>query len=408
MRKWLYLVFAALILAALVPLAGCAGESDVYKIGAVFAVSGANAPLGKPEMQTAQMLEKAINEAGGIRGHDVKIIVYDTESNVDKCVTLTNKLINEDKVLAIVGPTSSGEAVRLAETVVNQAQVPLLACAASDPIVNPIADRQWSFMTPQSTGQAVRVLFDYMREQGITKIGVMTDPLGFGKMGKDALEAEYEAFGLEVVAWEEFENSETANVVPQLNNIQSKGAEAIVCWGTNPGPAIIAKTMVEKGIDLPLFNSHGIANRQFITLAGAGAEDVILPAGRLIVVDQLPDSPQKELLLQYKEDFESEFGAGTANTFGGHAYDAIMMVVDALKNAVTETPEEIDSSSQTLKEVRGKIRDYVESEIVDWNGIGGTFSMSITDHHGLTEDAFVLVRIEDGDWVWMDTWSWSD
>ena len=386
MKRLASLVLAVALVIGIMPLTACCdgGAGEVYKIGAVFAVTGFNSPLGTPEKQTVEMLEAQINAAGGINGIPVDIIVYDTESDETKCVTAVKRLIEEDNVLAIVGPSSSGESLAILDTITDD-EIPLISCAASSKIVEPVAERYWVFKTPQTDTLAVIECYKYLQGQGISKVALITDSGGFGSTGRDQLIALADTWDMEIVADEKFGTQDT-DMTSQLTAIGGTDAEAVICWGTNPGPAVIAKNMRDLNMDLPLLNSHGIANKTFIDLAGDAADGVIFPAGKLLVADQLLDTdPQKALLVQYKADFEALYGEGTANTFGGHAYDAVMMVVMAIKAAGADS---------------AGIRDAIEG-ITDFAGTGGVFNMSATDHNGLSEGAFVLIEIVDGEWTWL-------
>lgn len=384
MRKFLILALSV-VLATSVFLTSCSGSGkEEYRIGAIFAVTGNNAPLGNPEKQTAELLEQQINAAGGINGHPLKLIIYDTESDETKAVTLTKKLIEQDKVSAIIGPTSTGESLAIVDTV-TQAKIPLVSAAASATIVEPVKDRFWVFKTPQSDVMAVREIYSYLKAQGKTKIALITDSAGFGATGLVQLKGQAAEYGMTIVADEKFGSKDT-DMTSQLTKIKGSGAEAIITWGTNPGPAVVAKNARDLRIDVPLINSHGIANMQFITLGGEAANGVIFPAGKLLVADQLPDSdPQKAVLTKYKADFEAKYGAGTANTFGGHAYDALMMVVKAMEKVGAD---------------KAKIREELE-KTKGFAGTGGVFNMSQTDHNGLSQGAFVLIKIVDGKWTWL-------
>lgn len=387
MKKWIGLLLVMLLLGTAIPLVGCAEEEvekEAYKVGAVFAVSGFNAPLGTPEKQTVEMMVEQINAKGGIDGHPLEVIVYDTESDTTKCVTLVNSLI-EQGVVAIIGPSSTGESMALID-IVTGAEIPLVSCAAGVTIVTPVAEREWVFKTPQSDLLAVQELFKYIEDvEGFTKIAIITDTGGFGKGGKAILEAQAADYGLTIVANEDFDTTQQ-DMTAEMTNIKNSTAEAIVCWGTNPGPALIAQARVALNMTIPLFCSHGIANMKFIELGGTAVNGVIFPAGKLLVAEQLPNSdPQKDVLVEYKADFEAEYGTGTANTFGGHAYDALSMVVMALDKVGPD---------------RAKIRDYIES-VTDWPGTGGVFNMSAQDHNGLTAGCFVMIEIINGEWTWI-------
>lgn len=384
MRKSLLLALSVLLAVSVFLTACGGGNKEEYRVGAIFAVTGNNSPLGTPEKQTAEMLEQQINAAGGINGHPLKLIIYDTESDETKALTLTKKLIEQDKVSAIIGPSSTGESLALVQTV-TEAKIPLISAAASISIVDPVKDRFWVFKTPQSDVMAVQELYAYLKAQGKSKIALITDSAGFGATGLTQLKGQAAAYGMTIVADEKFGSRDT-DMTAQLTKIKGSGADAIITWGTNPGPAVVAKNVKDLRIDIPLFNSHGIANMQFIQLAGDAANGVVFPAGKLLVADQLPSSdPQKALLTKYKADFEAKYGAGTANTFGGHAFDALTIVTNAMKKAGTD---------------KAKIRDEIE-KTKGYAGTGGVFNMSQTDHNGLSKGAFVLIKIQDGKWTWL-------
>lgn len=384
MRKWLCLLLVAVILAAAIPLMGCGGEKEAYKVGAIFAKTGVNSSLGTPEAETVEMMVEKINADGGIDGHKLEVVIYDTKSDVDECVILTNRLIEQDQVLAIIGPSSTGESLAI-KGIVDTAEVPLVSCAAGAQIVTE-APTKWVFKTPQSDLLAVQEMYKYMKSKGWTQIAIMCDSGGYGKGGKASLESEAAAHGITIIASEDFDPKGT-DFTAQLTNIKNTGAQAFVCWTTSQGAAIVASNRAALNMTMPLICSHGVANTTFISNAGAAANGVVFPAGKLLVADQLDDTdPQKDVLLTYKEDFEEAYPGETADTFGGHAYDALNMVVEAL-NKVGPDKE--------------KVRDYIESEITDWAGTGGVFNMSSTDHMGLTEGCFIMVEVANGEWTWL-------
>lgn len=386
MRKWFYLLLALVMLAAAVPLAGvgCA-EKESYKVGAIVAETGVNSSLGTPEKQTLEMLEKQINDDGGINGHKLDLIIYDTKSDSSECALLTTRLIEQDEVLAIIGPSSTGESMLIKPTI-DENDIPLVSLAAGATIVAS-PQNEWVFKTPQSDVLAVRELYKYIKQvKGFTKIAILTDTGGFGKGGKAFLESEAAGYGITIVANETFDPAGT-DMTAQLTNIKNTTAQAFVCWTTSQGAAIVAKNRTDLNMTMPLFCSHGVANMTFINNAGGSANGVIFPAGKLLVADQLDDAdPQKAVLLQYKTDFEAEYSGKTADTFGGHAYDALNIIVEAL--------EEVGPD-------KAKIRDYIENEITNWPGTGGVFNMSPDDHNGLTEGCFIMVEIKNGEWSWL-------
>ena len=360
------------------------GDSSPYKIGALFAVTGPNSPLGTPEKETALMLQEQINAKGGVGGRKIDVIVYDTESDETKAVTLAKKLLEQDKVLAIIGPSSTGESLALVDTM-TKAQTPLVSAAASAAIVTPVQDKKWIFKTPQSDILAVNEIYNYLKKKSWTKVAILNVSVAFGTTGKDALEKAAPGAGIQIVAAESFGAQDT-DMTAQLTKIKGTGAQAIIVWGTNPGPAIIAKNAKQLSLNIPIFNSHGIANQQFLDLAGDAANGVMLPAGKLLIASTLPDSDrQKKLLTQYAADFKQKYNKD-ANTFGGHAYDALSLVTKALEKSGAD---------------KSKLRDELE-KIKDFVGTAGIFNLSPEDHNGLTKDAFVMIKIANGKWTLAD------
>jgi branched-chain amino acid transport system substrate-binding protein len=356
-----------------------------YKIGAIFSVTGANSPLGTPEKQTVEMMVEQINAKGGINGHLLQAVIYDDKTDATEAVTLTKKLIEQDNVLAIIGPSGSPSSVAIIDTVM-KAGTPLITCAASDAITKPVENRTWVFSTPQLSSLAVEEIIDHLTKTGVKKVALLTDSNTFGATGRDALLAALPKVSITISADEKYNTADT-DMTAQLTKIKGTEAQAVIVWGTNPGPAIIAKNMKQLAIALPLYNSHGIANLSFITLAGDAANGVMFPAGKLLVIEQLDDTdPQKAVLLQYKKDFEAKYGAGNANTFGGHAYDALTMVVKALTAVGAD---------------KAKIRDYIENNVKNLALTVGVFNMSPTDHNGLTKAAFEMIKIADQKWTWL-------
>lgn len=380
----LALVFILSLAVGVLVIACGDDEPETYKVGALFAVSGRMSPLGKPEKDTALLLEKQINDVGGIDGKNIEILIRDTEGDTTKCVTLAKELLEQDKVVAIVGPTSSGESLALLDTM-TKAETPLVSAAASIKIVTPVEDRKWIFKTPQTDVQAVQAIFDYIKPKGLLKVAILTDTSGFGDAGRAVLKEEAPAAGMSVVADETFGGEDT-DMTPQLTKIKGTDAAALIVWGTNPGPAIISKNAKQVGLEIPIYNSHGVANKEFIELGGDAVNGVVFPAGKILRPDLLDASdPQKSVLEEFIQDFTDEYGEGP-NTFAGHAYDAIKMVEIALEKAGSD---------------KAKIRDELE-KIKGFAGTGGVFNLSAQDHLGLTKDAFMMIQIKDGKWAAAD------
>lgn len=372
---------------------GCGGGGDEgaktpYKIGAIFSTTGGAAGLGVPEANTVEMMVEQINAAGGINGRPLEVIVYNDETDSAKCANLASKLIEQDNVLAIIGPTTSGNSLAIIETVTS-AKIPLVSCAASADIIEPIEERYWVFKTPQTDRQVVAEIYSYLQSEGITKVAIMSATSSFGTGGKKYLESEAADFGMTIVANQVFDEGATS-VISQLTLIKGTDAQAVVAWAIDPESAVVAMDMQTLQFNIPLICSHGIANMNFIAAAGDAANGVIFPAGKLPIVDYVPQTdPQWEVLTTYKADYEARYSGGVS-TFGGHAYDALSMIVIALENL---------DDGLSLAESRAAIRDNLE-QISGFAGTGGIFTMSPTDHLGMQPGSLALIEIVDGEWTW--------
>lgn len=399
MKKYLTWSVMLLMVVALVAVsANCSSteeEAVTYKVGALFSTTGGASNLGVPEENTVKMVVDQINDAGGINGHTLEVIIYNDETNSEKCVTLATKLIEQDEVLAIIGPTTSGNSLAIIETITT-AEIPLISCAANIGIVEPVGERYWIFKTPQTDKEAIAEIYTYLESMNISDIAIITNTSGYGATGRAILLDDADDYGITVVDDQVFNEGDTS-MQSQLTHIGGTDAEAVVCWDTDKGSAIVALDMQTLQMEIPLFCSHGIANQAFIDAAGAAANGVIFPAGKLIIVDDIPATdPQKDVLTQYRDDYEAIYGNGTINTFGGHAWDALQMVVMALEELTIADPYE---SADSLAEARADIRDSIE-EITNFIGISGIFDMSADNHLGMRAGSLAMIEIVDGKWTW--------
>lgn len=368
-------ITASAVLCASISFASTA----TIKIGALFSVTGPPSFLGEPERNTAKMIVDEINAKGGIKGKKIELVVYDTTGDATKAVQAANRLIKEDKVVAIIGPSTTGESMAVIP-VAEKEQIPLISCAAGSKITDPV--KKWVFKTAQNDGLAVAKIYEHLNRKKISKVAIITVSDGFGSSGREQLKANAAKYGIQIVEDSTYSPKDT-DMTAQLTKIRGSQAQAIVCWGTNPGPAVIAKNVKQLGVKLPLFMSHGVSSKKFIELAGDAAEGIILPSGRVIVSDVLSSSDkQKKSLLAFVKDYKDHYKS-EGDHFGGHAWDAVML----LKSAIEKGGE---SPSQ--------IRDQLEKTL-NFAGIGGIFNYSTSDHAGLTKDAFVLVEIKNRDWA---------
>ena len=376
--KWWTVAWAAgwLVLSATLSTAVAA----TIKVGAIFAVTGPASFLGGPEARSAEMVVEKINKAGGINGDTIELIIKDSAGSTEKAVSFAKQLIEEDKVFAIIGPSTSGESMAV-KKIAEDGKTVLISCAAAEVIVNPVAS--YVFKTPQKDSFAAQMIFEEMQRLKIDTIAIASGNDGFGKAGKEQLEKMAPAFGIKVAASETYDSKATdlSALVAKLKADAS--IQAVINWSVVPAQAIIAKNMRQAGWQVPLFQSHGFGNIEYAKAAGAAAEGIIFPCGRLLVVDALPDThPQKALLSQYKSEYEARYKED-ASAFGGYAFDAMNIVVAAIRQAGND---------------RAKVRDAIEG-LSNFPGVGGMFTFSPQDHNGLTIDSFAMLTVKDGKFV---------
>jgi branched-chain amino acid transport system substrate-binding protein len=352
-------------------------KKETIKVGAIFAVTGAAANLGGPEEKTAKMVVDDINKKGGINGKQVQLIIKDSAGKTENALSFAKQLIEEDNVVAIIGPTTSGESMAIKDLCENS-KVPLISCAAAETIVEPQA--HYVFKTPQKDSYIVKWIYESMKNKKITKIGVLTSLSGFGQGGLAQLEKYDEEFGITITAKESYDPNIT-DLSALITKLKASGAEAIVNWSIEPAQSIVAKNMKQLNLDIPLYQSHGFGNIKYVEAAGDAAEGIIFPCGRLLVAAELPTTnPQRNLLLEYKKQYEELYNE-EVSTFGGHAYDALLILKKAIEDAKSTNRDDIANAIE-------KIKNLV--------GTAGIFNMSTTDHNGLGMDSIELLTVKDG------------
>lgn len=358
-------------------------SADTIKIGSILAVTGPASFLGDPELKTLQIYIDDINAKGGIIGKKLKLIHYDTKGKAKDAKNFVNRLIKKDKVDIIIGGTTSGNTIAVMD-IADRKGVPFISLAGSVKIIEPV--KKFVFKTPHTDKMAVCKIYEDIKKQNITKVAIISGNGGFDKSGRAQLLALAPKYGIQIVADEQYGNSDT-DMTTQLTKIRGTDAKAIVNFGFGKAPAIVTKNIRQLGIKLPLYQSHGVASKKFIELAGSAAEGVRLPAAGLIVADLLSDSdPQKKVLVSYKKEYEDKTESAVS-TFGGHAYDGLMIAVEAIERAGSTD--------------KNKVRDQIE-KTKGFVGTGGIFNMSPTDHLGLGLDSFKMVEVKNGTWSLVD------
>jgi branched-chain amino acid transport system substrate-binding protein len=351
------------------------------RVGSILSVTGPASFLGDPEKRTLEMLVEDINAKGGVNGEQIKLIGYDDAGDANQARTFATRLVEEDTVKAIVGGSTTGTTLAAAP-VAEDAQIPFISLAGAIQIVEPV--KKWVFKTPHTDKMACEKIFADLKKRNLTKVALISGTDGFGKSMRDQCVAVAPKAGIEIVHEESY-GPRDSDMTPQLTNIKNKaGVQAVVNPGFGQGPAIVTRNYKQVGITLPFYQSHGVASKEFINLAGDAAEGVRLPAAALLVADKLPDSdPQKPVVVGYTKAYEKRTGQ-PVSTFGGHAYDGLNLLVDAMKRAKSSDP--------------AKVRDEIE-KTKNFMTTAGLVNMSPTDHMGLDLTAFRMLEIRKGDWV---------
>ncbi len=374
-------LFAVLI--CLMLCASSVSAEETIKLGAFFDLSGRAAFIGTPTKLVAEMIVEKINAEGGINGKKIELIVGDTEADPAKTASIAKKFIHKDGVVAIIGPTLTDTGMNV-KKIVDEGETPIFMTVGGDPVImgGKFGPFKWVFKSPQRSSVAVERLFIYLKEKGLTKVALLSAADGFGKDGANWMDKLAPQYGIEIVARESFGTRDT-DVTAQLTKVKNANPQALVAWTIGPAGSIIAKNKVQLGIDLPLFQCHGLPDPKYIELAGKASEGDRMPATKLMVVDELSDNdPQKPVIQEfvklYKEKgYDKQF---PINTHSGYAWDAIMIVADAIKKVGTDKA----ALRQEIENTKG----YV--------GISGIYNITPEDHNGLGVDSMVMVQVKNG------------
>jgi branched-chain amino acid transport system substrate-binding protein len=358
-----------------------AHAQEPIRIGSFLATTGGAAFLGDPEQKTLEMYVEKLNAAGGVLGRKLVLIAYDSAGDAEKARTFAKRLIEQDKVDVIVGGSTTGETMAVVP-LVEQAGIPFISLAGAVVIIEPV--KKWVFKTPHTDRMACEKIFVDMKARGATRVGLISGAGGFDKSMRAECVKVAKNHGVEIVADETYGAADT-DMTAQLTKIrQNAQVQAVLNAGFGQGPAIVTKNYRQIGMTLPLYQSHGVASKEYIKLAGEAAEGVRLPAAALLVADKLADSdPQKLVVAHYTREYQARFKSDVS-TFGGHAYDGLMLAVEAIRKAGSTD--------------KAKVRDALEN-LKGYVGTGGIVNLSATDHMGLDLSAFRMLEVRKGDWA---------
>ncbi len=355
--------------------------ADPIKIGSVLSVTGPAAFLGDPELKTLQLYVADINKKGGVLGRQLELVHYDDGSDANKANGFAKRLLDDDKVDVLIGGTTTGSTMSMVP-LAEKSATPFISLAGAVVIIEPV--KKFVFKTPHTDRMAAEKVFEDMKKRGLTKVALLSETSGFGQSGKKETEAVAGKYGITLVANETYGPKDT-DISPQLTKIKNTaGVQAVFVFGLGQGPAIVTKNYKQLGITLPLYQSHGVASDEFLKLAGSAAEGVRLPSPAQLIPEKLnAKDPQKPVVTAYGQAYKAAYKTDVS-TFGGYAYDGLLLAVDAIKRAGGTDKAKV---RQALENTKGLV------------GTSGTFNMSATDHMGLSLSAFRMLEVKGGDWA---------
>lgn len=369
-----------------------AAFAQTLRIGAVAAATGSAAALGEPEANTFRMMQDYFDQMGGIGGVPVEIIFLDSATDTGQAVTNVNRLIQENDVHVIICCTISANSLAIVDAV-QEAEVVNISLAAAAQIIEPVEERYWVFKTPQTDRLMVNGIVEDMVANGLYTVAFMGIDDAYGEGGLVELQAAAEGTDLQIVTTERYGRNDTS-VTAQALNVVARRPDAVLIWGVVRDTALVVEALADRGYEGLVYVSHGVGNPSFLELAGDAAEGVRLPIGPMIVVDEMDDAnPIKEVAKAYVDEYEAQFGEGTASTFGGHAWDAVKAFELAVQHAQAEGTLDLSDTAAA----RAAIRDALEA-MPEFVGVGGVFDFTAEDHLGLDTRALVIVEVSGGDW----------
>ena len=368
----------SILLSALFATMGVAAAKEI-KIGGLFALSGKAAPVGITSEKVARMVVDDINKKGGIKGSKLVLVVADTRSEPGQAVVALKKLVENDKVAAVVGPTSTGEIMACISTI-EQKKIPVVACVGGAAPVTPV--RPWVFKSPQKTSSAVARIYKYFQTKGIKKIGVLSASDKFGEEGAQLLSSLAKSYGIKIVQKVTFDPNDTDMSV-QVGKIAAAKPEAMVVWTIGPAGGIVTKNARQLKVAFPIVQCHGQPDPVYLKIAGSAANGTVMPSTKLMVASQLPNSdPQKKVELAFIKEFNARH-IGELSTHSGYAWDAVQLIANGMKKVGTD--------SEKLRSAIEHTKNYV--------GVSGIYNMSPKDHTGLDYTSLVMVTVKGGKWV---------
>ncbi|WP_250440318.1 ABC transporter substrate-binding protein [Caballeronia sp. AZ1_KS37] len=354
------------------------------KIGVTVSATGPAASLGIPEKNTVSLLPKEV------AGQKVEYIVLDDATDSTQAVKNARKLTSEDHVDALVGSTVVPNSLAMTD-IAAETHTPMISMAAAASIVEPMdAKKAWVFKTPQNDILMATAIAQHMSNHGVKTVAFIGFSDAYGESWFKEFSKAADLAKLKIVANERFARND-ASVTGQVLKTMSQNADAVLIAGAGTPAALPQKTLKERGYKGKIYQTHGVANNDFLRVCGKDCEGTFLPAGPLLVAEQLPDSnPVKQAALTYKKAYEGAYGAGSVSTFGGHAWDAGLILQRAIPIALKKGQPGTPAFREALRAAIEETKNLPASH--------GIFNMSPNDHSGLDQRARVMVEIVGGKW----------
>jgi len=358
-----------------------AEQKKLIKVGAIYPLTGSSSFLGVPEERALRMRIDELNKAGGVNGHPLELIVYDTEGNGTKAAQQLRRLVSSDNVDVVLGPSSSGESLQTIG-LANELKVPQIAHGGSEAIVVP--PKRYVFNSVPTDRVALSYVLSYFKRKNIKTVALMSAADGYGQSGRKILESIAAEHGVKIVAAEEF-NRQDLDMTPQVLHARESGADAMLVWSALPAPAIIARNAQAIGYNKPIFVGYGAATTDLVKNSGPAAEGIYISSFRLLAPESLPATdPVRPVVLELEKKYREKYKEAPAN-FAQHSYDAALILEQAIKNVKGELNRE-------------SLRDAIEK--VDVVGTNGHFRFSPQNHGGLdsSSNPLVMLRYSKGKW----------
>jgi branched-chain amino acid transport system substrate-binding protein len=371
-------------LVAAVSLGWCALAAADINVGVTLSATGPAASLGIPEKNTFELLPTTIG------GEKVNWIILDDGSDTTRAVTNTRKLIGENKVDVVVGSTITPNSLAMVD-VVSEAETPMISMAASSRIVDPANPKtRWVFKTPQSDALMADAIAVHMKAAGVKTMGYIGFADGYGDGWLAEMRNSAKTAGIRIVAEEKY-NRTDSSVTGQVLKLVAANPDAILIAAAGTPGATPQKELVARNYKGKIYQTHGVANPDFLRVVGKDGNGTVLPIGPMLVYEQLPaGNPVKPVAQKYITQYEAKYGKDSRTTFGGHAYDSYLLLEATV-------PQALKKAKPGTKEFRAALRDALESANVVANH--GVFVMSAQDHNGLDNRARVMITIDNGKWV---------